>query len=167
MKIAFTGTHGTGKSTSVFNYAHVAKIENPTKKIEVFHENAARAPKGLFNESGTRESQMWIFTNQIRNEIELTNLYDIVICDRTCFDSIAYGIYMGFEDLTDVMFELALKHLPSYDKIFFKLIKNNDYLFKCEHRDADNLEYRQNIENILIRLYEKSGIIKLNNFVFV
>lgn len=167
MKIAFTGTHGTGKTTSMFNYAYMAKVENPTKKVEVFHENAAKAPKNLINKSGTEESQIWIFTNQIRTEIELTSMYDIVICDRTCFDSIAYGIYMGFENLANTMFELALKHLPSYNKIFFKSIQKNNHLYKCEHRDITDLDYRQKVEDILLKLYKKTGITDTNNFIII
>ncbi|HQF37194.1 MAG TPA: AAA family ATPase [Candidatus Dojkabacteria bacterium] len=167
MKIAFTGSHGTGKTTSMFNYAHTMKIENPNKRIEVFHENAARTPKELFNKNGTRTSQMWIFTNQIRTEIELCSLYDILICDRTCFDSIAYAMYMGFDDLAEDMFKLANHHIFTYDIIFFKQIKTNDYLKYCIHRDTEDLNYRQWIEDALIKLYEKAGIIISEKFKFV
>jgi len=167
LKVAFTGSHGTGKTTSMFNYAHTLKIENANQKIEVFHENAARAPKGLFNKNGTRESQMWIFTNQIRTEIELCSLYDILICDRTCCDSIAYAMYMGFDDLADNMFKLSLHHIPTYDMIFFKQIKTNDYLKDCQHRDTKDLNYRQWIEDNLIKLYERAGVVVSDKFKFV
>jgi len=165
LKIAFTGAHGTGKTTSAFYYAYTAKLENPNFTVEVFHENASRAPKGLFNKSGTRESQMWIFTNQIRTEIELTSIYNILVCDRTCFDSIAYCIYLGFQDLADVMFELAMKHLPSYNKIMFKSIENNAFLFANKHRDTEDLYYQRAIEDILWKLYEKANIITADNFI--
>ena len=96
MKIAFTGTQGTGKTTAVFDEAKAAKIAFPNKSVTVFHDNAARAPKGLYNKKGTEESQLWIFTNQLRTEIELANTYDIVICDRTVFDSISYFINKSY-----------------------------------------------------------------------
>ena len=123
MKIAFTGSHGTGKTTSVFEYAHKMKLEFSNKRTGIFHENAARAPKGLFNKKGTKESQLWIFTNQLRSEIELTNIYDIVVCDRTVLDPIAYAIYIGFQDLANKMFDLSLDHLSSYDMIIFNCFK--------------------------------------------
>jgi len=167
LKIAYTGSHGTGKTTSMFEYAHKCKLEFPNKKVEVFHENAAKAPKGLFNKSGTEQSQLWIFTNQIRSEIELYSTYDILICDRTCFDSIAYTKYLGFDKLADKMFDLALEHLETYYMIYFKLIKNNDFLHNCEHRDVIDLGYRKTIETYLISLYEKAGVIESETFCFI
>lgn len=167
MKIAYTGTHGTGKTTSVFTSAKTVKLNYPSKSINVFHDNAARAPKGLYNKKGTKESQLWIFTNQMKTEIELTNIYDIVICDRTVFDSIAYTIWMGFTDLANTMFDLAIYHLNSYDEIIFKQIKTNNWLVECDHRDIKDLEYRQNIENVLMGLYEKSKIIETDKFKIV
>jgi len=167
LKIAYTGTQGTGKTTSVFDSAKAAKLAYPDKSITVFHDNAARAPKGLYNKKGTAESQLWIFTNQMRTEIELTNIYDIVICDRTVFDSIAYTIWMGFIDLADVMFDLAIYHLNTYDEINFKQIKTNNWLIDCEHRDTKDLEYRQNIENFLMTLYKKSKITNSDHFKII
>jgi thymidylate kinase len=167
LKIAFTGTQGTGKTTSVFDSAKLAKINFPNKSVSGFHDNAARAPKGLYNKKGTAESQLWIFTNQMRTEIELTNTYDIVVCDRTVFDSIAYTIWMGFEYLSNAMFDLAMHHIDSYDEVYFKQIKTNNYLFDCEHRDTKDLEYRQNIENLLMNLYIKAGITNTNKFKIV
>lgn len=167
MKVAFTGTHGTGKTTSVFAYAHSAKLENPNKRVITFHENASRAPKGLFNKKGTSEGQLWIFTNQLQTEITLTHEYDIVVCDRTIFDSIAYTIWMGFDNLAMKMFDLAMDFENSYTVINFKLIKNNNYLYNCEHRDIQDLDYRQRIEEYLLRLYEKSGILGSERFRIV
>jgi len=167
LKIAYTGTQGTGKTTSVFETARITKLNYPNKSITVFHDNAARAPKGLYNKKGTEESQLWIFTNQMKTEIELSNIYDIVICDRTVFDSIAYTIWMGFINLADKMFNLAMYHLNSYDEIYFKQIKTNDWLVDCEHRDTKDLEYRQNIEHFLMRLYEKSKITETDKFKII
>lgn len=161
MKIAFTGSHGTGKTTSAFKLCHEMKLEHANKRVEILHENAARAPKGLYNKKGTKESQLWIFTNQLRTEIELTSFYDIVICDRTIFDSIAYTLWMGFADLGKKMYNLGLEHIQSYDEIYFKSINDNNYLHDCEHRDTKDLEYRQNIEEYLLRLYKESGITNL------
>jgi hypothetical protein len=164
MKIAFTGSHGTGKTTSVFEYAHKMKLENPNKRTGIFHENAARAPKGLFNKSGTDLSQLWIFTNQMQNEIALGYEYDILICDRTVFDSIAYSIYMKFDNFAKKAFQLAIEFLPTYDKIYFKRIKTNDFWFDSKHRETSDIEYRYQIEDILMELYKKSGILNSDKF---
>ena len=65
------------------------------------------------------------------------------------------------------MFDLSFFHLDSYDKIYFKLIKNNDYLFDVSHRDSKDLDYRQNIENLLIDVYKSAGLIGTDKFEFV
>jgi len=164
MKIAFTGSHGTGKTTSVFEYAHKMKLEFPNKRTGIFHENAARAPKGLFNKSGTDLSQLWIFTNQMQNEIALGYEYDILICDRTVFDSIAYSIYMKFDNFAEKSFQLAIEFLPTYDEIYFKRIETNDFWFDSKHRETSDIEYRYQIEDILMGLYKRSGILNTNKF---
>lgn len=167
MKIAFTGTHGTGKTTSAFEMCHKMKLEYPNKRVEILHENASKAPNGLFNDKGTEEAQLWIFANQMQSEISLTHSFDIVICDRTIFDPIAYTIYKGFIDLSNKMIDMALIHLQSYDQIIFKTIQNNNYLADCVHRDTNNLEYRQRIEEFLLRLYEKVGLKTDNRFKII
>lgn len=167
MKIAFTGTHGTGKTTSVFEYAHKMKLEHPNKRVGIFHENAANAPKGLFNKKGTDLSQLWIFTNQMQNEIALSYEYDILICDRTVMDSIAYSFYMGFDHFADKAFPLALEFLPTYDQIYFKTIKNNDYWFPSKHRESTDVDYRQRIEDYLMRLYKKAKIINTDKLKMI
>jgi predicted ATPase len=164
MKIAFTGSHGTGKTTSVFEYAHKMKLEFPNKRTGIFHENAARAPKGLFNKNGTNLSQLWIFTNQMQNEIRLGYEYDILICDRTVFDSIAYSVYMKFDSFAEKAFQLAIEFLSTYDEIYFKRIKTNDFWFDSKHRETSDIEYRYQIEDILMGLYKRAGVLNSDKF---
>jgi len=156
-----------GKTTSVFETAYKMKLEHPNKRVGIFHENAAKAPNGLFNKKGTDLSQLWIFTNQMQNEIALGYEYDILICDRTVFDSIAYSIYMGFNNFANKAFPLALEFLPTYTEIYFKSIKNNNYCFDVSHRETKDIEYREKVEEILLDLYNKSGITNTNIFKFV
>lgn len=168
MKLAFTGSHGTGKTTSVFQLACSKKMEYNNKRVGIFHENAAKAPNGLFNKKGTKESQLWIFTNQMQEEISMSYEYDILICDRTVFDSIAYTkAIFDSNELCNKMFDLAMEHINSYDQIFFKLIKNNDYWFDCAHRETKDVKYRQDVEDELLALYERSGITKTDKFKII
>ena len=48
-----------------------------------------------------KETQLWMFTNRIQMEISLLTKFDILICDRTIFDTIAYTRYFGFDKLAD------------------------------------------------------------------
>ncbi len=58
--IAFSGTHGTGKTTSVFKLAYELKMENPTLKIGVLQETARTCPHPI-NKDTTPQAQSWIF----------------------------------------------------------------------------------------------------------
>jgi thymidylate kinase len=151
---SFTGTHGVGKSTSVFDTAHKLKLSEKDKTVAVLMEVAKESPFAI-NKQTTPSSQMWIFTSQFQKELELMNRFHIVVTDRTVFDSIAYTKVAGFKDLADKMFELALYHAPIYTKIYFKLIKNNDFLINDGVRIIDRT-FRQNVEDELIGLYDEA-----------
>ena len=153
MKIAYTGTHGTGKTTSVLKLSYEMKMKHHDKNIEVFMENAKHSPLPI-NLNSTQESQLWIFTNQIQQEIYLSSKADILILDRTCIDSIAYTRHRGFTNLAKRKLELAKYHIHSYDTIYFKTIKNNDYCFEDKTRIHDNNNFRQTIEDMLLEYYE-------------
>lgn len=154
-KIFFTGSHGTGKTTCVFDLATKLKIKFPNKTITVLYENAKHNPLKLLNKNTTPLSQMWIFCNQLQNELKLSTEYDIIIGDRTIIDPISYSIQSGFYELADSMKQMALQFINTYDLIYFKTIEKNDYLFHDGVRDSTDLEYRQKIENTLKNIYEE------------
>jgi hypothetical protein len=165
LKIAFTGSHGTGKTTSAFELCHKMKIEYPDKNIGIFYDISRFAPK--INKQGTTESQLWIFCYKIQEEISMSNRYDILICDRSIFDNIAYSYYLGFNDLAERSLEIARTYFASsYDQIIFKSIKNNDYLIENKIRDSKDLEYRQQVEDILISIYTRIGFVTSTKFKF-
>ena len=105
-KISLTGTAGTGKSTDVFRIIPILKHTYPSKRVINLNENAAHSPYKI-NKETTFESQLWIFTNQIQSELKLQSMYDILVCDRTLVDAIAYSSYVGLKELSNSMFELS------------------------------------------------------------
>jgi predicted ATPase len=153
MKVSYTGTHGTGKTTSVLSKAYEMKLSFPDKDITVFMENAKHSPYPI-NKNGTLESQMWIFTNQMQHEIYLTSKYDVVICDRSVVDAIAYTYFVN-KEAAEHMLQLAKYHVPTYDVIYFKTLANNDYLYENGVRDAEDRLYREGIERKLLEFYDK------------
>ena len=166
MKISFSRTHGTGKTTSVFELAHKMKIEYPGKKIITFVDDIRNSPFG-FNKGKPVESQLWMFASRIKNELELSSKFDIVICDRTVFDIIAYTKYFGFNYLASDMFDLAINFAPTYDKIILKTIKNNDYLIEeGVDRDTKDHEYRQKVEDELRKIYHKLRLYSSSKFEY-
>lgn len=165
MKISFTGTHGTGKTTSVYETAYKMKIMYPNKKISILTDTARKCPFSISNKNLIEKRQIWIFCNQLINETDLDSKCDILITDRTIIDSIAYTIVFGKHELANILLEIAKYYINSYDKIIFKTIENNDYLFKeGEERDVEDLEYRRKVQSELIRLYESLKI--YNKFEF-
>jgi thymidylate kinase len=163
MKIAYTGSHGTGKTTSVFDSGHVLKIKNPTKKIGLFYDATRRAP--ACNDTATIESQLWLFCYRIQEELKLCSEYDIVVCDRTVFDSIAYCYHFGFTKLAENSLEFAKNiFLKTYDKIIFKTIKHNQFLKDDKIRNTKDLNYQQKIEDILLQIYTDLQIINTPQF---
>lgn len=154
MLIAFSGTHGTGKTTSVYNSIVNYKMSNPSKSVIALQELASESPFKI-NKETNEESQLWIFSNQMSKELEKTTKYNIVVSDRTIVDAIAYTDVAGFHDLANAMKEIAKIYISRYDKITFKTIRNNDYHFADGIRDGRDKEYRKSIETSLLKIYDE------------
>lgn len=150
--IAFSGTHGTGKTTATFQKAHKLKIENPTKKITVLTETAALCPFPI-NTDATIQSQLWIFTAQIKAELEAIQKFDIVVSDRSIVDCIAYTHTAGFYSFASAMLEIAREHISCYQQVIL-LSPDNQYIYNDGIRDTEHLGWRHEIHNTLIELYQ-------------
>ena len=160
MKIAFSGAHGTGKTTSVLEKAKELKIKYPTKTVGVLSENAINCPLPI-NQEATTESQLWIFGDQLRKEIEMTTKFNILVCDRSIFDTIAYTKLVN-EDVAFHMFGMIVRgFVETYDTIYFKRIQNNDFFVADGLRDTDR-EYRQKVEDALEYMFNIVREMKLN-----
>lgn len=159
-KIAMSGTHGTGKTTKAIQHAYDTKIST-NKNIFVLQEIARESPLPI-NQRGTKESHLWIFAKQIEREINLSLKYDMIICDRTILDTVAYSCYLGFNDIYDGMKNIAMVHLSSYDSIYYLTSQKNDYLIDDGIRDVEDSKFRLGIESILLDLYDEA--IKKNYF---
>lgn len=170
MLIAFSGTHGTGKSTAVFEKAHRLKMDYPNKTINTITENAKHSPYKI-NKETSLKSQLWIYTDGIQKELYMNANYDIVVCDRAaCVDAISYTYCAGLTDLAESMYQLSKHHIGLYDHIYLKTISNNDYLFHDNNRDANDKIFRQNVEDNLRDLYIrfiKEGYLKLENYTVI
>jgi len=166
MKIAFTGSHRTGKTTATFSMCEKMKLQNPTAKVGILYDVNRFAPK--FNKDATELSQLWIFGTRLTKETELDIAYNILVCDRTIFDNIAYTYYMGFKELGDETLKIAKRtFLKTYDTIFFKSIKNNQFVFDNGYSDTKDTEYRNRIEEILLDIYTSMNVHDYINFVLM
>ena len=152
--IAFSGSHGTGKTTAVFEKARELKIALRDQRIGVLAENACFCPYPI-NRETTPESQMWIFTNHIASELSLLAKFDVVVSDRTALDAIAYTLVAGYDSLAEGMLMLCKEHLRHYKKIFFKSIQQNSYLIEDGLREGADMHFQKAIEKTLLDLYER------------
>jgi predicted ATPase len=123
MHIGFTGTHGTGKTTAVFELATALKKEGYDVSIK---SNVARRCPLPINEKSTVRSQLWILATMMKEEIESTS--QITISDRTLLDVLAYtkrldkivsetlqNFIRGYIKMTyDVVFYLSPMGEPEY-----------------------------------------------------
>ncbi len=153
IKYSFTGSHSTGKTTSVADLFLNQKIKHPSKQINIICDAARGCPLKI-NREANEKSQLWIFTNQMKHEIEAVEKNDITITDRTVVDNIAYSAYMKFDELVDVLIPIAAYFIESYTKIYFKTIEKNNYLINDGLRDC-NREYQRDIENIMLKIYDE------------
>lgn len=151
--IAFTGAHGTGKTTAAYRLAESYKIKHPDKSVHVLCDQEALCPFPI-NKQTTPAAQMWIFTNQIRQELCLMSRFDIIISDRTVVDAIAYTGVAGFDSLAQGMFDLTLSYISNYSSITFRTILENDFCCQDGIRESKDALFRQKIEGRMIELYE-------------
>ena len=157
MKIAFSGTHGTGKTTRTLTKAVEAKKKYPGKVVRTLNEVAADCPFGI-NDEATASSQIWIFSQQIRGELEQMANADILICDRTIADTLAYSEYFGFTHLAESLQSIVGYWLHTYNEIYLLSPQTNEFWFDDGVRQATDSLYRHRIHDILCALYAHHNV---------
>lgn len=150
--IAFSGAHGTGKTTAAFRKVEELKLANPDKSVCCIADNEAWCPYPI-NKQTSEAAQLWIFTNQIRRELEALARFDIVVTDRTVVDIVAYTQSAGFDGLAMAMQEMVFNYIRRYDSIFFKFIEFNNFWYSDGIREDRDIHYRQCIEDRICALY--------------
>lgn len=151
--IAFSGAHGTGKTTSV--YAMAAKLKKHGVNVGIITETARECPFPVMSatcKTPPEHAQMWIFSRQMQAEIEASERYELVVSDRSCIDCIAYTRAMKYYELAHAMEEMLFLHKQRYLEIRVKTIAENDYCTDDGFRSLDT-ENRKRIEDIILRLY--------------
>lgn len=151
MKIAFSGTHGTGKTTDCFGLATNYKMMSD-KSVGVSEEVARLCPYTI-NEESDWISQMWMFSAIVKSELTMEKIYDLVICDRSVADCVAYSFFCDIE-LYKYLLELSRKYIKTYDEIYVKTIANNDYHVEDGTRSMGKV-FREAVEEKLLEIYDE------------
>jgi len=89
MKLAFIGTHGTGKTTLCYDVT--AGLKRQGFNADMVKEVARLSPLPI-NRKTSLDAQTWILMTQVAEEIRSASLHDVVVCDRSVLDNYAYMV---------------------------------------------------------------------------
>ncbi len=152
--IAYSGTHGTGKSTSALQLATELKIKYPNRSVHTLCDLEAFCPLPL-NKETTRAAQSWLFANHLQQLITAIQRFDIVVLDRTLADVVAYTYTANFTDQAESMEQFLHYHIGYYSEIRIKTIKNNPYFFEDGIRASKDDKFREKMEHELLGIYRR------------
>lgn len=156
---AMSGTHGTGKTTSVYDLAGRMKRSNPRAEVGILCEVARRCPLPIVRRGCSAvnpDAQRWIFTSQMAEEITAMKRYDLVVADRTVVDCIAYTRAGGLHELARAMMMMAGEHMHVYREIYFKRAADCRYCADDGLRNLDD-DFRLRVEREMIETYHALG----------
>lgn len=157
-KIAFIGTHNTGKTTSLHYTSSILKIHG-YKNFAVLQESVRSCPYFGMKEY-LFKTQLWSSQNQIMNELEANEKKDFVLTDRSVFDQIIYFDVLTGKNGQKNMQEWA--ELDFLSKIAWSWEKLQPYdlfllfrPFPMENRIGRMLppEYQKKIDDAFLRFF--------------
>lgn len=148
MKIAFCGTHGTGKTTLAHDL--ILKLKKQGIDADFLGEIARMCPFPI-NEERTKKSQIWIIFNQIIKEMESEEKCEVLVCDRSVLDGYCYYVHKFGE--AKFLEPIIKKHLQTYSHIIKVPIK--DGWLKPDKMRSTNIQFQKDIDNQFEELLKK------------
>jgi nicotinamide riboside kinase len=140
MKIAYFGTHGTGKTVLV--HETFAELKKKSLDVGIVEEVARSCPLPI-NENTTREAQTWILFRQYCEEVEAENRSKIVVCDRSVLDNYVY--YVDKFGRNKALEPFIAQHMKTYD-FLFRVPINEAYLTEDGKRSI-NKPFQRRIDS--------------------
>ncbi len=150
VKIAFIGAHGVGKTTLCYNLT--GEMKKLGLNVTMLTEVARQCPLPI-NKGGGFESQLWIMTRQISEELSHLKDHDHLVCDRSILDTYIYHLVLQGED--GLLSKLLNHWIGSYDFLFKVPIKFP--LVEDGVRDTDN-EFQKKVDQVMDRLLKDRNI---------
>jgi thymidylate kinase len=149
VKIGFTGPQGSGKTTAAAET--MADLRKKGYDAHMVTEVARSMPRGLsINKEATWQSQTWIFGRMICKELETKG--DIIICDRTLADVLAYTMRIDAA-YAGTMRPFIHQYMKTYDLIF-NLPARKEYLIDDGIRSTDHA-FQQQIDTLLQQEFDR------------
>ena len=151
--IAFSGTHGTGKSSTAYKFGAQLKVNG--YNIAVIDELARECPLKI-NKDASALTQFWIIAAQMKREIKMMDKYDFIISDRSIMDNLAYATVLGLFDDTDMGTVIKYTKIM-YRNIFVLSPIGFNYQVADGVRDMD-VAFRMDVHRALVYLYDNFNI---------
>lgn len=139
MKIAFMGTHGTGKTTLAHETVTILKKKGIDAGMVT--EVARQCPFPIKEET-TKKAQLWIILNQIIKELEAEEKYDVVVSDRSVLDGYCY-LVRKFGRI-GVIEQLVKEHLKTYNQLIRVPIREG--LLKKDKARSANKKFQKEVD---------------------
>lgn len=178
LKIGIIGTHYSGKTALCHQV--VGQLRSEGFLIDYVREAARNSyylASGIFNYA----MQLDILNRQISEELEVLRTSDLVICDRTVIDVLAYSYNLPepeskLESIYKKCIEItAYEFLKTYDLLLFKTdyfdtLKSNDNLVQKDNQFQNRIF--STIKNIIdttnltiIEIDSKNGLDTITNAI--
>ena len=104
---------------------YIAQAKQPDLKntqengLDLVPEVARRCPLPL-NQQATRDSQLYIWAGQIKDETEKMYLSKRdIVCGRSLLDSVVYSYDRGYNDLVDFFLPFTRKWMQTYSNLYW------------------------------------------------
>lgn len=151
MKIAFVGSHSTGKSSGAMYLGALLKQKYPHKSVKILEENVRKVSRQLNNELNTPNFQKMVIIDQLLVELEASSLHNIVICDRTTIDPLIYAAELNVHVPNEYV-ELALYNLDTFDVVFLVRPDTKDQTLVDDGFRDTNIVFRNQIDKRFVSL---------------
>ena len=158
MKIAFTGVHGSGKTTIV------NRIERGYRDMNIPYIPVSEVARDCPHPLNTFEGQRWIWYEQYRREVEAMSTGCDVICDRCLMDNLVYFLYI-IEDQgmgSNAQESFAFFHsvtkvwMKSYDRVI-RMPLNTEWIINDTEDTlrSKDVEYAKTIDSMFDDMLEE------------
>lgn len=160
VKIGVTGTHSTGKTSSLLSAKRL--LEAKGLRVGYVSEIARRCPLPILKQH-TLESTLWIVTSTIAEELTQSYKSEVVLVDRPVLDAMAYYVaaleHRGEIPETNtikshVLYELVKEWSRSYDSVYRTVIDPKIPIADNGSRDTDSL-FRSSVARALENVLER------------